>query len=131
MENVPISDFAMNPPRQSRTAIAREDEKAVAAANIPLSLEASTDFLLIADVSFRKSSSIFFSITSDLMVLAPVIPSLKFPVILLLISRTWRFTAIIFFWKYANRSVTNGRIIITSSASLILIAIITTTEPTR
>ena len=131
MENVPISDFAMTPPLQSRTAIAREDEKAVAAANIPLSLEASTAFLLIADVSFRKSSSIFFSITSDLIVLAPVIPSLKFPVILLLISRTWRFTAIILFWKYAKRSVTSGKIIITSSASLILIAIITTTEPTR
>ena len=62
------------------------------AANAPRRCATRTDFFFIASVSARKSFAILSSMTSVLMVLAPVMPSLKSLVILEFSSRTSRLT---------------------------------------
>ncbi len=58
-------------------------------------------------------------------------PSLKFPVMVELISLTSRFTSISLFWKIENRIATAGIIDTTNSASFAFMENMTTTEPIR
>ena len=82
-------------------------------------------------MSFTKSSAIRSSITSVLIVFAPVMPSLKSPVIRLLSSRIRRLAWMSFFWKREYRTTMSGRISMTSSASRALTASMTASAPTR
>ena len=67
----------------------------------------------------------------DLMVFAPVIPSLKLDVMWELISRTSRLTRISFFWKMLNRITSSGRMLCTMAASLGFMMTMVTIAPTR
>ena len=59
-------------------------------------------------LSFSKSSCMRRSMTSVLMALAPVMPSLRSPVIVELISRMRRFSSISFLWKKMMSTTATG-----------------------
>ena len=100
-------------------------------ANSPLSLDAPTLLFHIFEVSPTNLSIMVSSITRDLMVLAPVIPSLKFPVMVELISLTSRLTSMSLFWKMENSIATAGTIETTNRASFALMENMTTMDPIR
>ena len=86
---------------------------------------------MYSPVSFTKSPAIFSSTTRVLMVLAPVMPSLKSPVIREFSSRIFRLAMISFFWKREKRITISGRITMTIRARRALMTSITAREPTR
>ena len=131
MENVPISLLARYPPCQSTIANAREDAKCIEAANKPRSRAPRTDFWSIFSVSFLKCSVIESSITNVFTVFAPVIPSLKFPVMWEFNSRISRFIRISFFWNTENSKKIKGSNNVTSNAKRALIANITSIAPNK
>ena len=72
----------------------------------------------MACVSASKSACILSSMTSDLMVLAPVMPSLKLPVMMLLRSRTFRLARVRWRWKKIVTTVMIGTTHNSSRASM-------------
>ena len=85
----------------------------------------------IRSVSRQKSRSMVSSITRVLMVLAPVIPSLKSPVIWELISRISRFRPMSPRWNRPYSATARGSTAITSRAKRALMASITAMAPSR
>ena len=130
IEKVPTSLRAMKPPRQSTMASASEEAKFIVAANTPRRRAARTERRSMLSVSDLKSCSIRSSMTRVLTVFAPVMPSLKLPVIFELISRISRLMCTSFFWKIENSTTSSGRIASTSSASFALTMSIATIAPT-
>ena len=112
-------------------ASATLEAKLIVPENKPRSREAWTLFFRILAVSALNRSSIFSSTAKDFTVFAPVMPSLKLPVIRELISRTCRLTWISFFWNMANKTTISGRIVRIIPASEGLRLTITTIAPTR
>ena len=99
MVKVPISLSAMAPPFQRTIASASEEAKLIVTAKRPRRRAARTEVRRISAVSATKSRSILSSMARVLIVRAPVMPSLKLPVIFELISRTRRLTRTSFVWK--------------------------------
>ena len=130
-ENVPTSDARRKPPCHRTIASAREEARFIVTAKAPRRRAARMPVFLISEVSFTKSSAIRSSITSVLIVFAPVMPSLKSPVIRLFSSRIRRLASISFFWNRAYRTTISGRISMTRSASRALTASMTASAPTR
>ena len=130
MENVPICVLAMYPPFQSTTASAREEARFIVTAKSPRRRAAPMALRRMRLVSVTKASAIVSSITSVLIVRAPVMPSLKFEVIWELISRISRLARVSPRWKTEKSSTASGSTAITISARRALIASITTTAPT-
>ena len=130
MEKVPIWVLAMTPPFHSTMARAREEAKFMVTAKAPRSLAAPTLLRRMEAVSVTKDFSIFSSITRVLMVRAPVMPSLKSPVIWELSSRISRLALVSRAWKRLKSSTVRGSTATTSRASRALMTNITTTAPT-
>ena len=82
-----------------------------------MSRAARTPATRMDSVSSRKEAVFWSSMTRVLEVLAPVIPSLKAPVILEFSFRTFRFQWRIRFWKYQVSTAMTGTIRMTTSAS--------------
>ena len=72
----------------------------------------------ICRVRLRKASAVCSSVTSVLVVRAPVMPSLKAPVMREFSLRTFRFQWRMRFWKYPVRMAITGTMAMTASASL-------------
>ena len=84
----------------------------------------------ISEVSASNSRPILSSRTRDLTVGAPVMPSLKAPVMREFCSRTLRWSTTSFFWNQIDEISRTGTTIITHSASFQSSAsIITITQP--
>ena len=130
IEKVPIWVLAITPPFQSTTARAREEAKFIVTAKAPRSRAARTLLRYMREVSFTKASCIVSSMTSVLIVRAPVMPSLKLPVISELISRISRLAFVSLPWKTEKNSTASGSTARTSSARRALIENMTTTAPT-
>ena len=96
------------PPFQRTRASAVDPISVTSEMNIALKCPAPTDTRRISSESFSKSSCIRFSTTSVLMLRAPVIPSLKFPVMREFSSLIFRFRTINFFWKSQIRKKSIG-----------------------
>ena len=110
-ESVPIRmtpSIVIWPPFQRTRASAFDPISVTSEMNIALKCPAPTDTRRISSESCSKSSCIRFSTTSVLMLRAPVIPSLKFPVMLEFSSRIFRFRTISFFWKSQIRKKSIG-----------------------
>ena len=131
IENVPTSEAAIYPPRHKTTASATEEARFIVAANRPRRRAARTDFERIRFVSSTNFSLISSSMTSVFIVFAPVMPSLKSPVICEFISRTSRLTRISRFWNIEKRTAISGTTVTTSAASLALTANMTIIAPIK
>ena len=119
------------PPRHSTSAIAKE------AVNITMEMKVARYRAVRMEVRFMssvvspKSRAILSSMTSVLVVFAPVMPSLKLAVICELISRTRRLSTVSLPWNSAAISVMMGVSATTHSASFQFIMNMTTMTPMR
>ena len=86
--------------------------------NTALSRAARMPESCICRVRLRKASAVCSSVTSVLVVRAPVMPSLKAPVMREFSLRTFRFQWRMRFWKYPVRMAITGTMAMTASASL-------------
>ena len=133
-ESVPMSItpfFVMMPPRQRTIASATEAAKAVVDMKTLRKCMARTLMRFISPVRPSNSRSTLSSITSVLVVFAPVMPSLNAPVMREFCSRTRRWKKTSFFWKYAPETTRTGTITITHSARCQLSTNIMTTANSR
>ena len=89
----------MMPPRQSTSESAADAAKDVVAINSERKCMARTLILRISEVRVSNSRSILSSSTRDLTVGAPVMPSLKAPVMREFCSRTCRWSTTSLRWK--------------------------------
>ena len=92
---------------------------------------ARTLTFFMSAVSSSNSFSILSSTTSVFVVVAPVMPSLKAPVMREVFSRTCRWKNTSFFWKYMDEIATIGTITSTHSAIFQLRMSIITMAHTR
>ena len=105
--------------------------KAVVDMNTPRKCMARTLRRFISPVRSSNSCSTLSSMTSVLVVFAPVMPSLNAPVIFEFCSRTRRWKKTSFFWKYPPEITSTGTMTITHSASFQLSANIITIASSR
>ena len=117
------------PPCTSTKQTARELKNTIMGIYRALSIVARTEFCRISSVISENSRRFWSSITSVLLVLAPVIPSLYARVISELMRRTRRLTARIRFWKTTVIMAIRGTMAIMGSASFQLIKSMVTILP--
>ena len=99
MEKVPTSAAAITPPCHSTMDSAIEEARCMVTAKAPRRRAARTEVLRYSSVSPTKSFSMRSSMVRVLIVFAPVIASLKSPVMREFSSRIWRLAMISFFWN--------------------------------
>ncbi len=131
-DSVPISITPVAvicPPRHSTSASASEEAKVIAEPNIARQRAAVVAVLRICEVRAVNSFSICPSAFMVFTVSAPVIASLKSPVICELISRTRRFSGRTFFWNSTMVSANSGITASTRSAKRQLIDSMTAAAP--
>ena len=110
-DSVPIFTAASRvicPPFHSTRASATEDISVTVDVKRALKWVARMPVLRMFSVSARKSPPMRSSATSVLMARTPVMPSLKLPVILELISRICRFSVTSFPWNQAISAAETG-----------------------
>ena len=129
-ENVPTWSAARMPPFHRTSASAQDEARFVTMENAPYVLADCSTLCFMLDVSAMKSASIFSSIASDLMVLAPVMPSLKLPVIFELISRIWWCRSNSLPWNIAKNTAMMGTTRKTYPVSLTSMLSMMTAAPT-
>ncbi len=131
IEKVPTSEAAMSPPCHRTIARAREEAMCIVTENPPRSRAARTDVFRYSWVSATKSFAMRSSMVRVLMVFAPVIASLKSPVMREFSSRICRLARISFLWKSEKKITMSGRIVVTMRARRTLMTSITATAPIR
>ena len=119
------------PPFQSTIARASDDAKCMVEAKRPLRRAALTVIFLCFSVSAVKDLPISSSMTRVFIVRAPVIPSLKAPVITEFCSLISRLSFVSLAWKKEKSRTVTGRTASTRSASLAFKASMTALAPTR
>ena len=112
-------------------ARAREEANCIVAAKSPRSRALRTLLRSMLPVSAVKWSVILSSMTRVLTVFAPVMPSLKLPVMRELISRISRFTRTSFFWNREKSTAMSGTMSETSAARRAFSENMTIIAPTR